>query len=90
MQGVAGLVDGLQQAVDLVRLKQHRRRQEQGILDPFSRREFLSQGRHQPHPMKDFGIHFTGPVFADRGIRQGEQVDIGAVVGLISHLPASE
>ena len=41
--GVAGFIDGLQQAIHFVGLKQHRRRQKQGILQSFAGGKFLAE-----------------------------------------------
>jgi hypothetical protein len=63
---------------------------EEAVLDPFAGREAGAQTIREPGLVEDTGVDLSDVVLADAGVGQAQDVEVGAVVHRVPHLPPGE
>ena len=90
MSGILGLVDRLKHAIDFIGLEHHAWRLVQRILNAFTTGKPFTQCIGQTDFVDDAGIELAGPVFSGCGMGQSQQVNVGAVITIVTHLAPSQ
>ena len=90
MPRIAGLVDRLQDAVDLVGLEQRAGVDEQRVLNALPTGEPLADAFGLADFMQDASVDLPRPVLAGRRVGQPQQVQVRAVVARVTDLASGQ